>query len=257
MGRSCLDCRCGKKKKRITNKNAFVSEFLVGSIMNNIIFTEINGKPIEGYLGDNDNAEILFILKEPNTPDVKSDDGFWFKQVIFDKNRSNSGKRYFNIFGCLAEKILNYNESKFDLLKRCAYINLYPFSGSERISNHYKEVLTAFKNTSLDCRKDINIDKSSTPIEIAENRMSLINQMIVSGKTKYIVTVKDIYDKLSGGDYSNSYFQLEYGRKNQTKSFAFHILSNDVKLCEFWHPSYTWINYHFLEKATCNDLSSK
>ncbi len=51
--------------------------------MSDIIFTKVKGNLIEGYLGDNKEAEILFILKEPHTKNVKPDDGFWFKKGYF------------------------------------------------------------------------------------------------------------------------------------------------------------------------------
>lgn len=228
--------------------------------MNDIHFTKVGGKLIEGYLGDNKEAEILFILKEPNTKNVEEDDGFWFKKVISDENRTANGKRYFNILGSLAEKLLKCNESKTELLKKCAYINLYPFSGENRQSNNYEEVLKALNNHLKNGDQITNktISESSAYNDIAENRISLINQIIMSGKTKYIVTVREIYNILSKlpspcDNAKNHYLQLEYGRKHKTtKSFACHTLKNDLMLCEFWHPSYTWINYYYLNKAILN-----
>ncbi len=181
---------------------------------------------------------------------------FGSKKVIFDENRTSTGKRYFNILGCLAEKLLNYNESKTELLKKCAYINLCPFSGLDRASENYKNVLDEFDkfiNNPPEMHIDINKKSPSCEIssteKIAKNRVYLINQIIMSGKTKYIVTVGEIYNILSHCDYTNSYLQLKYGRKPKTKDFACHELTKEVKLCEFWHPSYTWINYDYLNKA--------
>ncbi len=233
--------------------------------MSDILFTKVDDNLIEGYLGDGEDAEILFILKEPNTKNVESDDGFWFKKVISDENRTSTGKRYFNILGCLAEKLLSSTGSKTELLKKCAYINLYPFSGLDRASENYKNVLNEFdKFINTPPKMHIDISKKSSTYEIssaediAKNRVYLINQIIMSGKTKYIVTVGEIYNILSHCDYTNSYLQLKYGRKPKTKDFACHKLTKDstcheltkeVKLCEFWHPSYTWINYDYLNKA--------
>ena len=49
-----------------------------------------NGTVIEGFLNDNQEAKILFILREPDCPDQQE---FWFRMIHDDKRDAN-GKSY-------------------------------------------------------------------------------------------------------------------------------------------------------------------
>lgn len=61
-------------------------------------YKDKNGNVIEGFLGDYNECEILFILREPNNNGEEPDD-FWFKRVLTGK--ATNGKRYLRTLGSL------------------------------------------------------------------------------------------------------------------------------------------------------------
>ena len=68
----------------------------------------------EGNLGDKNEIEILFVLREPNDKNEEQDmsiNKFWMKRVI---NKEVKSTRYVNVLGALAGLILNKPASSFD-----------------------------------------------------------------------------------------------------------------------------------------------
>ncbi len=67
-----------------------------------------NGDFIEGYLGDDEQAEILFLLREPNSGGEETDI-FWFREVLenshkFAGSAKRAGTKYKNVFGRLSKE---------------------------------------------------------------------------------------------------------------------------------------------------------
>lgn len=102
----------------------------------------------EGYLGNPEDCEILFVLKEPNTGGYETlSKEFWMKRVIGPDDVELSDA-YINVLGTIAIRLLNPDQgekSEFtkaylkEALSKCAYINIYPFSGLGTEGERYKK----------------------------------------------------------------------------------------------------------------------
>lgn len=157
------------------------------------LFCKVGDKFIEGYLGEEakKDCKILFVLKEPHEPNA---DGFWFKEKVVYKDcdkLEGAEKQYFRILGITAKKLIGTpSDSLGEVLKRCAFINIYPFSGEATASSKFKNVAKLLKNSCP--QKSLAISCNSCPEEIACNRKAII----FGGKWEYVVTVKDVFEKL-------------------------------------------------------------
>lgn len=149
---------------------------------------------IEGYLGDeNSSPELLFVLKEPHaSPDNVKD--FWFKKnVMPDPNRMNNP--YYKVLSKTAMKLIGPSKvtgalEEYDyVLRRCAFINIYPFSGEPSASSNFKSVAKALIKADP---KEVSITKGSCSEDIACNRKAII----LGHNWKYVVTVNGVFDKL-------------------------------------------------------------
>jgi len=94
----------------------------------------------EGYLGDNEQVKVLFIMCEPSSGGEEVKEGkFWFFDVINQNQRIKWKKRearYFDVLGRIACLLLS-EDDKFEALKQCAYVNLYPKKGEGHKSACY------------------------------------------------------------------------------------------------------------------------
>ena len=160
--------------------------------VNKLFYTpEGNNDPIEGYLGDPKDCKILFVLKEPHEPNA---DGFWFKEKVVDKAHDmlkGAEKQYFHVLGITAKKLIGTTAEDYgSVLKRCAFINIYPFSGEATASMDFKSVAKMLRTACPE--QGLAITKGSHPEEIACNRKAII----FGRKWEYVVSVKDVFEKL-------------------------------------------------------------
>lgn len=210
---------------------------------------------LEGLLGEgNYKPELLFILREPHCDNQTE---FWFREYVVKKAYSElkrAEKRYFNILLALSQKVFATGEDDEFALKRCAYMNLYPFHGGKNRSEEYKSILKAMdamKNVSLgECASAIiDIDKNCTADVIAKHRIGIIQRAIDNG-VKNIITTEDIYDVIKNiwnvRDQDQKDYSLKYNYNNGERNKTFHVCSlgenNETRLISFWHPSCTLIN---------------
>ena len=229
--------------------------------------SELTNEIIEGYLDrDNPRSEVLFIMKEPhneNQPD------FWFYHVLRrDSNQygdymKGNAKRFYQILGSLACVLTGEfdtsDNAKDRALKKCAFINLYPFSGASTVKGKNGVTENGYLRTK-DCINDylvngeITIEKSDLVIEVAKSRIELISCSKDFG-IRFIVTVSDLFWILSrnyhGDLIDKNYLSVKTGKgsKARYRDFCLAELDNGIKILEFWHPSYTRINYENLNEA--------
>ncbi len=200
-----------------------------------------NEKPIEGYLGDEakTDCKILFVLREPDDPEPQN--GFWFKNVI---EGGIGGTKYKNVLGMIANKLLNNSKERLDdykqILKECAYINVYPFCGKSTKTDMCKEVINTLK--SAEANKGDSIDCRSNAEAIANNRFRIIQDI----NCRYIVTVGDIFNAIN---HKNATIlkgiQYQYRGSSEFGAFA---LSDNKTVVKFLHPC-CWISYDKLIAA--------
>lgn len=201
-----------------------------------------NGKVIEGFLGDEEKAEILFVLREPNDDHPEK---FWFKEILspsYEYANNDKGKekraatKYKHILGSLARATGRIStENNIEALKKCAYINLYPFSGKGSKSEEFKNTLKEFK-------------ENNTCSTLIENRLSIINK-----NWKFVITTWDIFDALK--KYYKAENKIEkvekYYYKNEKKEKPFRKFQNadGTIFIEFYHPAAgkTYVTEELLE----------
>ncbi len=231
--------------------------------MNNLFLKNKYGKPVEGFLGEEPKAEILFLLKEPNTKDVKND-GFWFKECVEnnEKSQCRSETIYINVLGSLADVILpqstNSADRCKDILKSCAYMNLHPFSGEPSQSGKFTQTLKALKKlgksevdkTFLESVQIGDVydkyykDEKIEPKEVAINRLAIIDDLIRNHNCCYVITPGNIFyalHKALDGEKSPLNYWMEYEKNNKKFSFCYFEYNN-TKILEFWHPAHTYIS---------------
>ena len=205
---------------------------------------------IEGYLGEPKDCKMLIILREHGGKEKPAED-FWFHKVVDEEIKG--GIKYYNVLGRLAKKIIG-SKDKQEALKKCAFINLAPFWGG-KICNDNKGntgrflgegcVFDMFKNTALQDKKQIKINKDSNAQDIAKQRLCLINQAIDS-EVEYILTVREIYDAICEKYGVTESGSIEFKSKGKTRKFECCKI-NDTIIYSFYHPSYAGIGYGNLE----------
>lgn len=193
-------------------------------------YTNAEGIEIEGFLGDMKECEILYILREPNS-NGKVASRFWFKDVL--NGDFSNGKRYVNVLGRLFNIIrVEENNQYSELvkkLKRCCYINLHPHFGEKNATGKYRTTLDNFKNNNG---------------AEADNRWSVIDNLICNYGCKTIVTVPDIFNALCSDENDVTKQVLLYGDKE------FRIGKyKDATVYEFYHPAYPAISYSKMDNS--------
>lgn len=179
---------------------------------------------IEGFLGDEEKADILFVLREPND---KQPNKFWFKEILSgDYKYANNDKgkekraatKYKHILGSFAKSFGTD-------LKNCAYINLNPKSGGNERSPKYYTMLKAI-NLKAISKEDEKVKKE------CKNRIGIIKKI----KPKYVITTFDIFYELAkyfGKEEKMVRFSKYNGR--EIKSFEY----NGTNFIGFYHPCYS------------------
>lgn len=164
--------------------------------------------PIEGYLGDPEECAILFVMKEPNSGGYNKPSGeFWMKRVVDPRNYVSRSGKYLRTLGTLAAKLLRVDFSRGEdnsklfkeLLHKCAYINIYPFSGSGKAGERYDLSVHAIsKQIKANSTRNEGVILSAKNEEdyclIASNRIQLIKSI----RCKYIVTVCGAFEAIVG-----------------------------------------------------------
>ncbi len=227
------------------------------------LFYSLDGKdPIEGYLGDSNECEILFVLKEPNDPDP---DGFWFKKEVVDEvikepnvKLEKAEEKYLHVLGYLAYRLRggpSKNPNNLELanaLKHCAFINIYPCSGERNTSskeNKYKKTLRRMKKIRKNktySEKPCYITDVKDYFNIAQNRLQIINSM----NWKLLVTVCGAFEVIANKNAEECYVGIV--AKKPEKQFRITYFENDMNryVLSYYHPS------HACAWNVENDLSS-
>lgn len=164
--------------------------------------------PIEGYLSDEakEDCRILFVLKEPNTGGYGTpSEEFWMKRVI-GPDPVELSDAYLDVLGTIAIKLLDSEQGEKTIitkdprknaLSKCAYINIYPFSGLGTEGERYKKTLKEMKAISQKVTDDL-CQLSSSDEEaykkIAMNRLQIIKNI----KCEYVVVVCGAFEAIVG-----------------------------------------------------------
>ncbi len=206
--------------------------------------------PIEGYLGDGE-CEILFVLREPHT---ESADIFWLKdKVVNPENKSlRQGKRYLKSLGTLAYRILGGQDDSPDdrqlseALRKCAFINIYPFSGGNTASSDYNNTLMRLaelnknepQNGSAALSLNDKTDKTDY-CKIAKNRLQIMKEL----KWKRLVTVCGVFEAITGKKANECSIGIQVEYKNPSKGpkefrTAYPEHFNKRPVLSFYHPSH-------------------
>lgn len=216
-----------------------------------------NGTVIEGFLNDNQEAKILFILREPDCPDQQE---FWFRMIHDDKRDANGKSyrgnkrnlKYYNTFATLAAYIMD-SPHNANAISYCAYMNLFAASGKNYASDMYQNTYNAI--TGVKCDSEVAQKR-------AEQFKVLLNDFLETG-TKHIVTVNGIFNLLLGDSFKSENIDYEYNADNlltlsyQRKGIHYKtfrkckckINGHEVTLHEFWHPAYTTFTLKSLKEA--------
>lgn len=164
--------------------------------------------PIEGYLSDaaKKDCKILFVLKEPNTGGYETrSEEFWMKRVI-GPDPVELSDAYLDVLGTIARKLLDSEQVEKDgitidqrknALSKCAYINIYPFSGLGKEGERYKKTLKEMKAISQKVTDDLYQLSSSDEEaykKIAMNRLQIIKNI----KCEYVVVVCGAFEVIVG-----------------------------------------------------------
>lgn len=208
----------------------------------NNLFCKHGTTLIEGYLGNPDECEILFVLREPDDPEPQK--GFWFRDVVCGKQTGKTGTKYKNVLGMIAHKLLGGSEERqgdySQVLRKCAYINAFPFYGKSSETDRCKAVIDALSSDGAD--KGGSIDCNSDVKAIANNR----NRIIKDINCRYIVTVGDIFNAIKPKNATIlKGIQYQYRGSSEFGAFA---LSDNKTVVKFLHPC-CWISYDKLIAA--------
>lgn len=216
----------------------------VNDLFYKVMDTEGKTVAIEGYLGKPEECEILFVLKEPNTGGYeKQSKEFWMQSVISDSPVPKS-EQYLRTLGIIAANLLEIMPEKEQIdefyknvLKHCAYINIYPFSGLGSEGKYYKKVKASLKRQEV--RNLIHTgpcylpEYEKTPCEesyfnaIACNRL----QIIKSFNCKYVVTVCGAFEAIIGKRTNESDIGIIIEKKEFRVDKAF-----DKIFAAYYHP---------------------
>ena len=241
-------------------------------------YTGSKDKYIEGFLDGRNTesdlyakiANILFLLREPNNPDQQD---FWLKRILDDNYdnechvyyRNTHNLEYFNTFATIAAYLLDQTSVSHDnvaAIKSCAYINLYARKGKGKASPEYKITLNYLSQL---LRGSPLYDKDLFPEEAKRAKCvyTLLRDFITNG-TETIVTVYDIYNMISNyckknTDCKKDSVWMKLGYKNEPERKPMHfncksvqLFGHDVKIYNFWHPSYRYYDFSLLKDELQN-----
>lgn len=211
-----------------------------------------NGNVMEGLLYDvpQDSVRLLFILREPNCENEQS---FWLKEVVHGrKEKGKNGNKILNTLTKLACFALGKQEP--DILRECAFINLYPYDGKPRVDRKGGFSKTCCALKSLCKATDIMKSGYNRIKVIAKKRMELLKHLSDTN-IRNIVTTADIFNYIANEDNNFSTMGI---RKKNGKQFRIGSLIYDerIKVYEYYHPSAGCVNYQLLNDAIDRSISS-
>ncbi len=214
-----------------------------------------NGEVMEGFLYDTPQecVYLLFILREP---DCENEQSFWLKKALHNYiGRGKNGNKIINTFTKLACFVLGKKDP--EILRECAFINLYPYDGKPRADRDggffktLKEIQSPSDKQQKYNRKD---GKEINITEIADKRINLFRHL-KDTNINTIVTVADIFNCISIEDESCA---TERIFKKNGKPFRIgSLIYNDrIKVFEYYHPSARCVNYQLLDDAIERRIAS-
>lgn len=217
---------------------------------------------IEGFLGDNKESRILFLLREPHTYNKnepkKDQDDFWFKRILDDEDdhryklafRKPKNLKYFNTYATFASYLLDvpYDQEELSAIRQCAYMNLFAIRGCQQCSPEYEK--TKCLLIALLSGGSIHENDPETEEFIRAQRVYHLMRDFINNDTEYIITINDLYYDLKQFSVGEEFTWLELpylkrpkGKPNKTPrkrcfpGVTIRLFGKDVKLLWFWHPS--------------------
>ena len=217
------------------------------------LFYKPDGKPaIEGYLGDEakEDCKILFVLREPNSGGYdKPSKVFWMRDVVKGEDMPRSS-RYWHVLGTLASKLIGpcicntKNKCEYlEPLKHCAFINLYPCSGSGSKGDKFNLTLEALRNIAHSEEPPRSLQEYKT---LAQNRYDIISRI----SARYIVTTPEIFNALVGEKTNDGSEHADGFKLDDNHIFKKAVISKKMML-SYYHPCYPAVSYDALSKITC------
>lgn len=195
-------------------------------------------KKFDGCLstdGKIETADVLFILREPNSENKQSD-VFWFQKVVeakesntseyFDpKNnedlKKGSQTRYFNFFSILLKKL--YGREDVKLSEKAAYMNLNPSGGFSVVNEKiYPGKALSYEDYTRERVKEINPDV-----------------IVCCGKSKGVNTFEmflGLYGSTENIDIMGNENHLEV-KGIVFRSSVISLNGKSVHCFEYFHPS--------------------
>lgn len=191
----------------------------------------------EGYLGDDEQVKILFVMKEPNSQgeEVVKDE-FWLRRVIRNEVDTNyKGRRYFTILGKVACILLEFNDKR-EALERCAFINLFPVSGKQKVDNLFRNQIKLFS----ECKEEYNRwniinnlpDKSiivTTPdIASTIEKVKRQKNLLTNRSTDYCLSISDTVYKSFHCQIENGNYITVYALRHPGAYGRYYFTEDDV-----------------------------
>ncbi len=199
----------------------------------------------EGFLGEQKECKVLFLMKEPNSSGNKvKKNKFWFKDVV--DNNIEKGEKYLSKLGQIATWLVDGvratdNEQRKAALKKTVYINLNPVRGRGTVGTEYKDAMKRFKN----------MDKPDADPNVKyeyEGRWKIIFDM---PDQSTIVTVSDIFNAMKSALGNKGWILPDcnpprlFIRNRPMDSFAFTYEGKRINVLKTIHPGAFWRNLFY------------
>ena len=200
---------------------------------------------MEGLLYDvpTESVHVLFVLREP---DCENEQSFWLRNTLHGKTgRGKNGNKILNTFTKLACFALGKEDA--DILKECAFINLYPYDGKPRVEKDcgFIQTLNEIRNPA---GKTVKYGKREIDItKLAANRIKLFKHLSDTN-IRHIITVADIFNCIASDDACDSAVRI-HKKNGQQFRIGSLIYDNRISVYEYYHPSARCVNYKLLDDA--------
>lgn len=199
----------------------------------NLFIKNKQGKLLEGPLSDKP-TKILFVMKEPNGEKLNC---FWMKDNVLSRK---DGSKYYNVLGAFAKSIIG--ESHHLSLEQCAYINLYPDSGTSNVAGgEYKKLIALCKGKPI---KETQNTKASLN-QILDDRFRIIKYALENGIS--VVAHFEIANVLAKYSPLTDYLEETTDYEKNKYHITSYQYKNKAKLYAMPHPAYS-IKYDTLSK---------
>ncbi len=192
-----------------------------------LFIKEKDGTLLEGPLSDQP-TKLLIVMKEPNGDSLNC---FWLKKVVHRTEKGKMATKYYNTLGAFAKTFLNESTHN-PALKKCAYINLYPFDGKSTVKGGgYINLIKLWKNQNINSDNyDIDVLKSTL-----NNRLQIIGNALNSG-----ISVAAHYE-IANMLLTDNTFKDKFKKTQEYPDNKYHISSYKygakAKLYAIPHPS--------------------